>query len=343
MKRIGMTESRPEDPEFKTLLANLSKFKTELRGTYNTSRNVTASGEQFHKELERFCGLGLRSEHVFFKEAEFLNCLRERVCSALGKVAEKDINTLNDYVVQYKTAKLEFDATYFQTVKRMRKQGGSAALEDKDSVMQANSDLPALQQAYTTSKEMVRSQRDVIVSNLKNKVGERLLELREVSAAQHHQISCQYFAQRLMQVLEIIADNARNEPSALLDATVAHKGIVPKSDKFTSYTADNNSEASTLTSRSFSQLMDSKSKNNIVFENKENMSPDGNGVRVEEKEEKCESVKSLPNTPETPIESETAVEKVLQDPESNRTTSPYQVIDTQESSREEGLKMGVVG
>jgi len=337
MKRIGMTESRPEEPEFKDLLANLNKFKTELREIYNTSRNVAVSGKQFHKELERFCGLGLRTEQAFFKEEEFINCLREQVCSALSKVAVDDMNTLDDYIVRYKTAKLGFDATYFKTVKRIRKHGGSDASESEENVMKNNTDLPALQQAYVGSKEVVQSQREVIISNLKKKVGERLLELREVSPAQHHQLCCQYFAQRLIQALEICDEKARSDPSELLDATAASKGL-PLDNKKSMSKTDSDSEASSLESRTgLSKWIDPRAKNDVdVTDNKGNMFNDEEGERLEEKEGNCEYAK------ETPAGSEAGIDKELQDPESNRTTS-YQVVDTQESSREEGLKMGVVG
>jgi len=342
MKRIGMTESRPEDPEFKNLLAKLSKFKTELREIYSTSGNVAVSGEQFHKELEKFCGLGLRTEQVFFKEEEFINFLREGVCSALRKVAVEDINTLDEYIVRYKTAKLAFDATYFKTVKRMRKHGGSEASESEEIVLQNNSDLPALQQAYVASKEVVLSQYRVMISNLKKRVGQRLQELREVSPALHHQLCVQYFAQRLIQALEICDEKARSEQSELLDAAATSKGSILNDKKLMSKT-ESGSEASSLeTGAGLSQWIDPRAKKDIdVADNKEIMFNEEEGERLEGKEGKCDSVKSLPNTPE-PVGSEVGVEKELQDPESNRTTS-YQCVDTQESSREEGLKVGVVG
>jgi len=341
MKRIGMTESRPENPEFKNLLAKLGKFKIEIREIYSTSSNVAVSGKQFHKELERFCGLGLRTEQVFFKEEEFINFLRERVCSALRKVAVEDTNTLDEYIVRYKTAKLGFDATYFQTVKRMRKHGGSDASESEENVLQNNSDLPALQQAYNASKEVVQSQYRAMISNLKKRVGERLLELREVSSAQHHQLCVQYFAQRLVQALEMCDETARSEPSELLDAAVTGKGILLNNKKLMSKT-ESGSEASSLeTGAGLAQWIDPRGKEDIdVADNKEIMLNEEEGERLEGKEGKCDSVKSLPNTPD--IESEVGVEKELQDPESIRTTS-YQCVDTQESSREEGLKVGVVG
>merc|ERR1719499_2017533 len=102
----------------------------ELKETYDTSRKVVASGKQFQQDLEKFCGLGLRSENVFFKEAEFINSFSDLVCSALSRIAEADIDTLNDYIAQYKTAKLRFDSAYFQTVKKIRKlPGGSLDAE----------------------------------------------------------------------------------------------------------------------------------------------------------------------------------------------------------------------
>jgi len=340
MKRIGMTVSSPEDPNFKNLLAILSKVKAELKETYDTSRNVAASGKRFHEELENFCGLGLRSENVFFKEADFINSFRERVCTALSKIAGKDIDTLNDYIAEYKTAKLRFDATYFQTVKRMRKSPGSLDPEKKEDVMGANNDLSNLLQEYKNSKDMVWEQRDVIIFHLKNNVGESLLQLKEVSDSHHHQLCCQYFAKRLMQIVEFCAAEPSNEDCPLLSATLGHKMM--RTERAKSFSAGASSEASSLISATFSQFVGSKSTEKLI-KNKSKTFSSGNGVQAEDKEEKRESENNLPIASETALQGEKAMDKVLQDPESNRTASPYQVIETQGSSGDEVLKVGVVG
>lgn len=343
MKRIGLTESRPEDQSFKSMLDNLRHFKTELKEIWNTSRNVFDSGKQFHEELEKFCGSGLRSEQVFFKETEFINTLGDGVCKALGSLVEKDFNMLNDLIAKYKTAKLQFDAAYFQRTKKMKKLGGPAAVKNEDNVLQTKSNLTALKQEYEASKEMVSAQRDVILSHLEEKVGQLLLELRHVSGAQHHQLCCMYFAQKLIQIAEICSDQASTEPSPLLNATFANRDMFAERSK--SFNDESNSEPSTLISATFTQLIGSRTKNNNVMINRAITYPSGNGVRVEDKEEKRESIKSHSTTPEVPLEvlqDDAAAQTLLEDPESNRTSTPYQVVDTQETSGEEVLKKGIV-
>jgi len=341
MKRIGLTESRPEDPNFKNLLDNLSKLKTELREIYKTSLSVFTSGKEFHEELESFCGLGIRSEHVYFKETEFLNSLGESVCSTLGNIVENDFTVLKDLKAKYKAAKLQFDAAHFQTSKKMKKLGGPAA-DDKNEndVMQTNPNLTTLYQEYTASKEIISAQRDVIVSNIQKKVGEQLLELRNVSGAQHHQICCIYFAQKLIQIVQICNDQAGTESSDLLTASFANSEMLAERSK--SFNDESNSEASTLMSGTFSQLVGSR---NNVMKNRPMINPAGNGLRVEDKDEKRESVKSHSTEPEMvskTVPDDTA-EKLLEDPESNRATTPYQVVDTQETSGEEVSNKAIVG
>jgi len=211
MKRIGSTESQPEDPIFKNILTTLTEVKQNLREFYNMSRSVATSGKQFNENLEKFCGFGIRSEEVFTKEAEFLNVLEERVCTAIGRIVNKDLNTLDEVIVQYKTAKLKFDALHFKTVKQMRKKGIAVTVEQADDVMLANANLPARLEAYLAAKLNVRMQRDVILTHLKTKVENRLEELRLVSDAQHHQLYCRYLKERLTKTVEICSQELSNE------------------------------------------------------------------------------------------------------------------------------------
>jgi len=205
MLKIGQTESQPEDPNFKQLLSVLNDVKQQLREMYSTFRSVVASGKQYNEKLEMFCGFGLRSEEVFNKEAEFINTLDDRVCNALGRIVNKDIKTMDEVVVQYKTAKLNFDALHFKTVKQMRKKGKNVTVEQADEVMLANVDLPALNEAYIAAKENIRSQREVLLTHLKTKIESRLDELREISKAQHHQLYCRYFKERVVKTIETLS------------------------------------------------------------------------------------------------------------------------------------------
>lgn len=215
MLKIGQTESQPEDPNFKQLLSILNEVKQQLREMYSTCRSVAVSGKQYIEKLEKFCGFALRSEEVFNKEAEFINTLDDRVCSALGRIVNTDIKAMDEVIVQYKTAKLNFDALHFKTVKQMRKNGINVTVEQADKVMQANVDLPALNEAYLAAKENVRSQREVLLTHLKTKIEDRLEELQEVSSAQHHQLYCQYFKERLGKTIETCSEEPSEDVNKL--------------------------------------------------------------------------------------------------------------------------------
>jgi len=215
MLKIGQTESQPEDPNFKHLLSILNDVRQQLREMYSTCRSVAASGKQYNEKLEKFCGFGLRSEEVFNKEAEFINTLDDRVCNALGRIVNKDIKTMDEVIVQYKKAKLNFDALHFKTVKQMRKKGLNVTVEKADEVMLSNVDLPALNEAYIAAKENVRSQREVLLTHLKTKIESRLDELREVSNAQHHQLYCRYFKERLAKTIQTCSEEPGEDVSKL--------------------------------------------------------------------------------------------------------------------------------
>jgi len=209
MLKIGQTESQPEDPNFKQLLSILNDVKEQLREMYSTCRSVAAAGKQYNEKLEKFCGFGLRSEEVFNKEAEFINTLDDRVCNALRRIVNKDILTMDKVLVLYKTAKLKFDALHFKTVKRMRRKRKNVTFELADEVMLANVALPTLNDAYIAAKENVQLQREVLLTHLKTKIKRRLDELREVSNAQHHQLYCRYFKERLAKIIATLSE----EPS----------------------------------------------------------------------------------------------------------------------------------
>jgi len=215
MLRIGQTESQPEEPEFLHLLSTLSEAKHKLKEIYNTSRSVASSGMKFNENLEKLCGFGIRNEEVFTKDTEFLNVLAERVCTALGRVANMDLNTLDEAIVQYKTAKLRFDALHFKTVKKMRKEGKTVTVENADDVMKANLELPALHKLYLMKKLEVRRLRDIIISHLETKVGSRMQELRAVSNAKHHQLYCKYFDEMLKKVAGVCGKEPSEEVCVL--------------------------------------------------------------------------------------------------------------------------------
>jgi len=214
MKRVGLTESTPEDPRFKALLVALDRAKRELKGIYNTTRDVVISGKMYNKNLEKFCGPGLKGENLYNKETEFLRVIEERLYPTLGRIITKHVDRLSMMIIEYKTAKLKFDSTQFQTVKDIQKQGSDVAVENPELIMQSNPDLVALKEAYIVSKDKVREQRDVIVSQLQNNVRRRLTELTEASDTHHHRMYCRYFKERLTKMVEMFGDGALRARSA---------------------------------------------------------------------------------------------------------------------------------
>jgi len=213
--RIGMTESQPEDPEFKLLLTTVDETKPKLREMYKSSCAVAAAGKEFSNDLEKMCGQGF-SEEVFKKEMEFLSNFELQVCTALRKIVKTDIITLDELIVKYKAAKLRFDSLHFKTIKKMRKNGIIVTVKEADNVMKAHSDLPALHEAYLSAKLEVTSQRDVILNTLKTMADSRLDELLEISEAPHHQLYTRYFKERFVSIAEIYAAEASKEEISLL-------------------------------------------------------------------------------------------------------------------------------
>jgi len=211
-----MTESQPEDPEFKHLLSTIDEIKPKLREMYKASCNVVAAGKEFNNDLEKLCGLGFRSEEVFTKETEFLSNFELQVCTALRRIVKTDIITLDELIVKYKAAKLRFDSLHFKTVKKMRKNGIIVTVKEADDVMKAHSDLPTFHKAYLTAKLEVSSQRDVILTTLKTMAESRLDELQEISEAPHHQLYSEYFKARFANIAEICAAEASKEEISLL-------------------------------------------------------------------------------------------------------------------------------
>jgi len=214
--RIGMTESQPEDPEFKHLLVTMDEIKPKLREMYKASCSVAAAGKEFNNDLEKLCGLGFRSEEVFTKETEFLSNFELQVCTTLRRIVKTDIMTLDELIVKYKAAKLKFDSLHFKTVKKMRKNGIIVTVKEADEVMKAHSDLPTFHEAYLAAKREVTSQRDVILTTLKTMAESRLDELQEISEAPHHQLYSQYFKERFASIAEICAAEASKEEISLL-------------------------------------------------------------------------------------------------------------------------------
>jgi len=209
--RIGKTESSQEDPVFKDLVTNVNRVRSELRDMHNSSRLVVVTGRRYLDSLAKFCGDRLRGEDLYNKEAVFLRLLEERVCPAIGSLLNKDLEKMTALIVEYKSAKLKFDTTYFKTQKDFEKKTGEPA-ENDDEVMQANENLQALKDTYVTSKVRVTEQRDVILSNLDTKLGTTLRELSEASDTQQHQLYCQYIKGKISKTAKLCIERSSTNP-----------------------------------------------------------------------------------------------------------------------------------
>lgn len=201
MKRIGRTESTPEDPGFKDLLDGIDKVKSELKDIYISARYVVISGKQYNSNIEKFFGAGLQGEDLFIKESTFLRVMEERLCPALGSIINKELERLSESIVEYKSAKLKFDSAHFRTLKDINKANkGTPVTIDNNSeeIMEANPDLPELKKAYMVSKQNVLRRRDVFQFNLNAKINKKLDMLREASDSEHHQLYCKHFKERLL-------------------------------------------------------------------------------------------------------------------------------------------------
>jgi len=202
MKRVGRVESRPEDPSFKAVLAALEELKAELKDFHFKAHGAARAGKNYNSSLEHFCGSGIKGEGLFNKENLFVNAMSEHFGPSLDQFITVEIPKLEELVVAYKTAKLNFDSTYFLTVKDMKKReiSGTDALEE---VIKNNANLPALQQEYVDSKKEIINQRNTIKSELENDVTNALSEVRQSSDAQHHQLYVMYLQKRIASTIAI--------------------------------------------------------------------------------------------------------------------------------------------
>jgi len=113
----------------------------------------------------------------------------------------------------------------------MRKGGQTVKVENADDVMNADPELWDLNEKYLESKVQVRSLRDVIIAHLNTDVAGRLEELQGISDAEHHQLYCQKFDERLRKTIEIISEESNEEVSKLVRSNTFshHRSSIPSS------------------------------------------------------------------------------------------------------------------
>jgi len=207
MKRIGMVESRPEDPNFKAILAAMEKLKLEVKEFHFQTYGAAQAGKSYNNSIEHFCGPDIKGEELFNKEDSFISAVQERFHPTLDQLVEVEIPKMEELVVAYKTAKLKFDSTYFQTVKDMKKKE-IAGFDKHEEVLKTDPNLPALQQSYFDSKKEIINQQDVLKGRLENEVNNALLAVQEASNAEHHQLYVEYMKKRIVRTAAICEGTA---------------------------------------------------------------------------------------------------------------------------------------
>jgi len=202
MKRVGMVESRPEEPSFKVVLDDLEDLKTELKDFHFKVHGAVRAGMNYSISLEHLCGSGIKGEGLFNKENLFFNAMSEHFGPSLDQIITVEIPKLDELIVVYKTAKLDFDSTYFLTVKDMKKKEVSGS-DDVEEVIKNHDNLPTLQQEYLDSKKAIINHRETLKVQLENDVTSALSELKESSDAEHHQLYVNYIQKRLTRTIAI--------------------------------------------------------------------------------------------------------------------------------------------
>jgi len=223
MKRIGKVESRPEDPNFKAILSAMVKLKLELKEFQFQTNAAAQAGKTYNNSVENFCGSGIKGEALYNKEDLFISTLQECFAPTLDNLVTIEIPKMEELVVAYKTAKLKFDSSYFQTVKDMRKKeiGGSDVFEE---VMKNNANLTSYQQSYFDSKREIINQQNVLKGRLENEVSNALSEVQRASNAEHHQLYIDFMMKRVSKTASICNGTAVIEQTVNKQRQLEQKG-----------------------------------------------------------------------------------------------------------------------
>jgi len=202
MKRIGKVESSTEDPNFKAILSAMVKLKLELKEFQFQTNAAVQAGKTYINSIENFCGSGIKGEELYNKEDLFISTLHECFAPTIDNLVTIEIPKMEELVVAYKTAKLKFDSTYFQTTKDMRKKEieGSDVFEE---VMKNNANLTSYQQSYFDSKREITNQQNVLKGRLENEVSNALSEVQRASNAEHHQLYIDFMTKRVSKTASI--------------------------------------------------------------------------------------------------------------------------------------------
>lgn len=217
MQKIGKLESRPEDPNFIAILSSMEKLKNELKEIQFQVYEAARAGKHFNNTLEHLCGSGIKGEALFNKEDLFVCGLQERVGPTLDHLVMNDIPKMEELVVSYDMAKLNFDSAFFITGKDMRKKEIVGA-EVHDEVMKNNANLPALEQCYLDAKKDIINQQNFIKGRMENEVLSALIEVHESSDAKHHHLYIDCMKKRIAIAIAIC------EGTAVIEQFVEHKG-----------------------------------------------------------------------------------------------------------------------
>jgi len=197
LQTIGMTEERQEDSVFQAVLFSVVQFKTQIKDIHFKVHGLANAGIEYNNALEYLCGSGLKGEQLFNKEQKFVNCLKECLSKVLSAILDRDIPVMDELMLVYEAAKLEYDKTYFQTVKEMKKKDVPGA-DNEDDVVKYNEHAAETRKTWLTSKKAVVDHRNVLKGRLDNEVVKALEEVSDVSDADHHRLYCEYFKERIL-------------------------------------------------------------------------------------------------------------------------------------------------
>jgi len=233
MEKIGKLESRPEDPNFMAILSSMETLKHEVKEIQFQVYEAARAGKHFNNSLEHLCGAGIKGEALFNKEDVFVSGLQERFGPTLDQLVMNDVPKMDELVVSYNMAKLNFDSAFFATVKDMRKKeiGGADVF---DTVMQNNANLPALQTCYLDAKKEIINQKNFIKGRLENEVLSALIEVHESSDAKHHHLYIDYMKKRIALAVSICEKNGQLgevDEKAQAEKKYEDDGVVEESNK----------------------------------------------------------------------------------------------------------------
>jgi len=197
LKKIGMTEDQQEGSDIQAALSSAKQFKTDMRDIHFKVRGLANAGSEYNNTLVYLCGSGLKGEQLFNKEQIFVESLRECLCPVFATILETDIPEIEELILVYKAAKLDYEKVYFQTVKEMKKKEVPGA-DDLEEVLKYNESVGQTRKTWMESKNEVLNLRDKLKCRLDNEVLKALAEVHDFCDTDRHRLYCEYLKKRIL-------------------------------------------------------------------------------------------------------------------------------------------------